>query len=95
MTESEMTYGAVGELAHDTVMAVLFDGDIRGKHGWDKHTAEYHILRAIAHCVRHLQGDTTETNLDNALTRLTMAKWVGEWRGNVRDDEFTSGELDQ
>ena len=89
------TYGKVADDARDTVMAVLFDGDVRGKTGWDKKSPEYHVLRAIAHCVKFLQGDTTEAHIDNALTRLGMAKWKINSVKGLRDDEFKSEELDR
>ncbi len=87
------TYGEVADEARDTIMAVLFDGDVRGKTGWETHSAEYHILRSIAHGIRYLQGDTSESNLDNMITRGAMAKAC---EGRImRDDEFSAEGLDR
>jgi len=70
------SYGNVADRARTKIMEVLFDGDMRGKTGWQDYTPEFHIKHAALHLVNELAGDCNETHVYNAITRLAMAMSV-------------------
>jgi len=91
--ENKTTYGEVAEKAHDTVLAVLFDGDIRGKTGWDKKTVLHHLYRAANHITLCLIGNHDEDHIAHAQTRLAMASYLLNKAidAHLRDDHFSEG----
>lgn len=90
------TYGEMAERVHDEVLAVLFDGDIRGKTGWELCSAAFHVMRATMHLAAWLAHDTSEDHLAHAATRITMAWTVQDAAGcgKLRNDEFTGSGVD-
>ena len=93
-------YNDVANHARDSIVAVLFDADLRGKTGWEKRSPEYHLMHARAHLAKYMMGDTTDNHLENAQTRIAMARVLirnsesSETQKRLPSDEFTAGGLD-
>lgn len=83
------TYGEVADAARNTVMAVLFEGDIKGKTGWEKKSVVCHLYRAANHILLWLIGDRGEDHISHAQTRLAMAAWVMGRESRVESQKAT------
>ena len=70
------TYGEVADGARNTVMETMFEGDIRGAHGWETKGVLHHLYRAANHIMLYLIGDRSEDHVSHAITRLSMVRYL-------------------
>ncbi len=61
------------ETALETIKEVLLDGAQKGKDSFRTEDADFHFERALSHIRLHRAGDTSDSHLPHALTRLAMA----------------------
>jgi hypothetical protein len=68
-------YEKLAKIAYDTVLATMLEGEaMHPADEWQTVDINTHLAHEAVHCVKYMEGDTSEDHIGHALTRLCMIK---------------------
>jgi hypothetical protein len=68
-------YIKLAQIAYDTVLATMQEGETtHPAQEWQEVDINTHLAHEAVHCVKYVEGDTSEDHIGHALTRLALIK---------------------
>jgi len=68
-------YEKLAKIAYDTVLATMLEGEKQHPgNEWQTVDINTHLAHEAMHCVKYVEGDTSENHIAHALTRLAIIK---------------------